>query len=127
VVVAPLRLARGLQNKVLEAMAMARPVVAAQACVEAISAKAGQELLAADQVDDYVRAVDGLLRDQASATAVGLAGRQRVIDDYGWTSQLAVMDRYLDRHLHQHLDQPSAQDFGRAPVNRPASLSAQTA
>jgi len=127
VVVAPLRLARGLQNKVLEAMAMARPVVAAQACVEAISAKAGQELLAAVQVDDYVRAVDALLRDQTSATALGLAGRQRVIDDYGWTSQLAVMDRYLDRHLHQHLDQPSAQDFGRAPVNRPASLSAQTA
>ncbi|HEY8876207.1 MAG TPA: TIGR03087 family PEP-CTERM/XrtA system glycosyltransferase, partial [Roseateles sp.] len=39
-VVAPLRLARGIQNKVLEAMAMARPVVAAGTCVRAITAGA---------------------------------------------------------------------------------------
>ena len=47
VVVAPLRLARGIQNKVLEAMAMARPVVVASACVEAIDAVPGQHLEAA--------------------------------------------------------------------------------
>ena len=115
VVVAPLRLARGLQNKVLEAMAMARPVVAAQACVDALSARAGQELLAATHADDYVRLVDALLHDAPGATALALAGRQRVIDDYGWASQLAGLDKHL------------AQAFGRAPANGPASLSAQTA
>jgi polysaccharide biosynthesis protein PslH len=115
VVVAPLRLARGLQNKVLEAMAMARPVVAAQACVEALSARAGHELLAATHADDYVRLVDALLRDAAGATALALAGRQRVIDDYGWASQLAGLDKHL------------AQAFGRAPAKETTSLSAQTA
>jgi len=47
VVVAPLRVARGIQNKILEAMAMARPVVAAQSCTQAISAELETELLAA--------------------------------------------------------------------------------
>ena len=115
VVVAPLRLARGLQNKVLEAMAMARPVVAAQACVDALSARAGQDLMAAIHADDYVRQVDALLRDVPGATAMALAGRQRVIDDYGWASQLAGLDKHL------------AQAFGRAPANGTTSLSAQTA
>ena len=115
VVVAPLRLARGLQNKVLEAMAMARPVVAAQACVDALSARAGQDLMAAIHADDYVRLVDALLRDAPGATAMALAGRQRVIDDYGWASQLAGLDKHL------------AQAFGRAPANGTTSLSAQTA
>ena len=115
VVVAPLRLARGLQNKVLEAMAMARPVVAAQACVDALSARAGQDLMAAIHADDYVRQVDALLRDAPGATAMALAGRQRVIDDYGWASQLAGLDKHL------------AQAFGRAPANGTSSLSAQTA
>jgi len=115
VVVAPLRLARGLQNKVLEAMAMARPVVAAQACVDALSARAGQDLMAAIHADDYVRQVDALLRDAPGATAMALAGRQRVIDDYGWASQLAGLDKHL------------AQAFGRAPANGTTSLSAQTA
>jgi glycosyltransferase involved in cell wall biosynthesis len=55
VVVAPLRLTRGIQNKILEAMAMARPVVAARRCVEAIAADLGTELLVADCGADYVR------------------------------------------------------------------------
>ena len=42
VVVAPLRLARGLQNKVLEAMAMARPAVVAAPCVDALDVVPGQ-------------------------------------------------------------------------------------
>ena len=115
VVVAPLRLARGLQNKVLEAMAMARPVVAAQACVDALSARAGQDLMAAIHIEDYVRLVDALLCDVPAATALALAGRQRVIDDYGWASQLAGLDKHL------------AQAFGRAPAKETTSLSAQTA
>ncbi len=96
VVVAPLRVARGIQNKILEAMAMARPVVAAQSCVEAIDAVAGEELLAADSVDDYVARVDALLRDPQRCAAIGTAGRQRVLASYSWAAHLARMDIYLN-------------------------------
>ena len=94
-IVAPLRLARGIQNKVLEAMAMARPVVAAAPCVEAIDAEAGVHLLGASTADDYIAQVSGLLSDRARGDRIGAAGRQQVIDVYGWDARLADLDRFM--------------------------------
>jgi polysaccharide biosynthesis protein PslH len=110
VVVAPLRVARGIQNKILEAMAMARPVVAAQSCVEAIDAQPGTELLPAREVDDYVREVSGLLKDPARATAMGAAGRQRVVQGYSWAAHLSVMDRYIGDAQTTPVREPSARE-----------------
>jgi sugar transferase (PEP-CTERM/EpsH1 system associated) len=93
VVVAPLRLARGIQNKVLEAMAMARPVVAAAACVEAIDVTAGLHLLAATDAQDFVRRIGPLLSDPALAAGLGAAGRARVLEVYGWEALLQGLDR----------------------------------
>jgi glycosyltransferase involved in cell wall biosynthesis len=95
VVVAPLRLARGIQNKVLEAMAMGRPVVAAAACAEAIDAEPGRELLAANDEHDYVRSIEGLLDLPERAQALGAAGRACVVQRYTWAAHLAVVDRHL--------------------------------
>ena len=55
-VVAPLRLARGIQNKVLEAMAMGRPVVASASCAAPIDAVVGTELLAASDAEGFAAA-----------------------------------------------------------------------
>lgn len=96
VVVAPMRLARGVQNKVLEAMAMACPVVAASDCVESIGARIGQELLQAADAGGYVAAVDTLLRDPPRAQALGLAARARVLRDFSWGAHLSAIDRHLD-------------------------------
>lgn len=95
VVVAPLRVARGIQNKILEAMAMARPVVASRPCVEAIDARAGEELVSATEAADFVREIDSLLKTPARATAVGQAGRQRVLQSYSWDAHLGRLDEYL--------------------------------
>ncbi|MBN8511168.1 MAG: glycosyltransferase, partial [Burkholderiales bacterium] len=95
VVVAPLRLARGIQNKILEAMAMARPVVAAAACVEAMRAVPGRELGVAGSVDDYAREVGALLAEPARGAAMGAAARERVLRDYSWDAHLAAFDRHL--------------------------------
>lgn len=95
VVVAPLRVARGIQNKILEAMAMARPVVASQACVEVIDSRPGEELVSAAEAADFVREIDALLRSPARAAAVGQSGRQRVVQSYSWDAHLASLDRYL--------------------------------
>jgi glycosyltransferase involved in cell wall biosynthesis len=95
VVVAPLRLARGIQNKILEAMAMGRPVVAASECAAAIAAEPGQELLSAADRDAFVRDVDMLLREPVRAAGIGQAGRRRVLRDYSWSAHLSVFERRL--------------------------------
>lgn len=96
VVVAPLRVARGIQNKILEAMAMARPVVAARDCVDATEARAGDELLAAVTPADYVAQIAALIESPARAAAIGAAGRAHVRTRCSWAAQLAGIDRHLD-------------------------------
>ena len=94
-VVAPLRLARGIQNKILEAMAMARPVVASQTCVDSIDAEGGTELLAATDASDYAAHVGALLRSRDLADDIGRAGRQRVLKRYSWDAHLSGIDFHL--------------------------------
>jgi sugar transferase (PEP-CTERM/EpsH1 system associated) len=96
VVVAPLRLARGIQNKILEAMAMGRPVVASDSCAAAIDARPGAELLVAARADDFVNQVEVLLRSPERAEAIGLAGRRRVLQAYSWSAHMSGIDRHLD-------------------------------
>jgi sugar transferase (PEP-CTERM/EpsH1 system associated) len=95
VVVAPLRLARGIQNKILEAMAMERPVVAARACAQALTAEPGRELETAECASEYLDAVGELLADPVKAGALGRAGRERVLRSYAWAAHLAALDRHL--------------------------------
>jgi sugar transferase (PEP-CTERM/EpsH1 system associated) len=91
--VAPLRIARGIQNKVLEAMAMARPVVASPGAFEGISAEPGRELLVADGVAETVRRVLEVLDGQHAG--LGAAARARIEARYSWQSALARLDRIL--------------------------------
>ncbi len=95
VVVAPLRLARGIQNKILEAMAMGRPVVAAQDCAEAIGAERGTELLSATDAQAFVSEVNALLCEPARAQLIGAAGRRRVQQEYSWEAQLSAFEPHL--------------------------------
>ncbi len=103
VAVAPLRIARGIQNKILEAMAMARAVVASRACAQVIDAVDGSELLAATTVADFVHQVSHLLREPARAAAIGIAARQRVLQGYSWDAHLAGLDRYLQTGTMQQV------------------------
>lgn len=95
VVVAPLRLARGIQNKILEAMAMGRPVVAAASCVEALSAVPGAEIESATDADSYRHAIEHLLSNPHHAASMGDAGRRRVLCSYSWAAHMAVLERQL--------------------------------
>ncbi|MEP7283599.1 MAG: TIGR03087 family PEP-CTERM/XrtA system glycosyltransferase, partial [Rubrivivax sp.] len=95
-VVAPLRLARGVQNKVLEAMAMGRPVVAAAPCVEALDVVPGRDLLSAHSAADYADAIGRLLDSPKLASAIGASAREQVIRHYGWDARLSALDACLD-------------------------------
>jgi sugar transferase (PEP-CTERM/EpsH1 system associated) len=95
VVVAPLRIARGIQNKVLEAMAMARPVVASAACAGAVDAAQGSDFLAAADADEFIARITDLLGDHERAECIGHAARRRVLASYSWEAHLARIDAYL--------------------------------
>lgn len=95
VVVAPLKIARGIQNKVLEAMAMGRPVVASNGAFEGIDAVPGRDLLVADSAEAQRDAVLALLDDPAQAEAIGKAARARMVERYGWEAQLAPLAAML--------------------------------
>jgi sugar transferase (PEP-CTERM/EpsH1 system associated) len=97
VVVAPLRLSRGIQNKVLEAMAMARPVVASDSCLEPIDAQRGRDILGATTVDEFVAQIGRLLAAPQTRSALGAAARRRVLERYSWAANLAGLDRHLAR------------------------------
>ena len=90
VAAAPLQLARGIQNKVFEAMAMERPVVATSAAAEGID-HAGT-LRTADDPASFARALAQVLSDRQAAEALGRAARARVLERYEWSARLALLD-----------------------------------
>ena len=92
-VVAPLKIARGIQNKVLEAMAMARPVVASRPAAEGIDHDG--TILSGDTVAEVSDAVNGLLSDVQGAAAMGRKARERVQARYGWNARLAPLDALI--------------------------------
>lgn len=105
VAVAPLRVARGVQNKVLEAMAMARPVVVTRAASYGIAAEDGRDLLVADDPRTFAEAVIQALHPPF-ARALGQAARARVLAVFDWRSNLDRMEAILEA------------DGVRAPVHR---------
>jgi sugar transferase (PEP-CTERM/EpsH1 system associated) len=95
--VAPLRIARGIQNKVLEAMAMATPVVVSPQALEGIDAAPGSELVLADGAGAFQAAVSALLDGRKeAASAIGVAARTRVQNSYSWSSNLACIGESLE-------------------------------
>lgn len=97
IVVAPLRIARGFQNKILEAMAMARPVIATAECAKAIDAESGTELITATTVTDFVSAIENQLTDLESSATMGRMARNRAITSYNWETHMAKIDPYLTK------------------------------
>jgi sugar transferase (PEP-CTERM/EpsH1 system associated) len=87
--VAPLKLARGVQNKVLEAMAMGKAVLASSAAAQGIDARAGRDLIVADDAEAQAAAILHLLTNPADAAKVGQAARAQMEARYGWDAQLA--------------------------------------
>lgn len=92
--VAPLRIARGVQNKVLEAMAMARPVVVTPQAAEGIRARAEEEYILAHDANAFSEAVINQLEQQNAS--LGQAARRVILRHYDWEQNLAAVDAWLD-------------------------------
>jgi sugar transferase (PEP-CTERM/EpsH1 system associated) len=90
--VAPLRIARGVQNKVLEAMAMGLPVVATTAATQGVEGTPGETYLVADSPEDQADAISSLLADRRRGEQLGAAGRQFVESHHQWERTLGELD-----------------------------------
>ena len=95
--VSPLRMARGVQNKVLEAMALGKPVVASPQAFEGIRAVAGRDLLVADGLQATVSAVHAILTGKHPG--LGAAARTAMERGYSWDKIFQKLDRWLEASL----------------------------
>jgi glycosyltransferase involved in cell wall biosynthesis len=93
--VIPLRLARGVQNKVLEAMAMQKPVVTTSKALEGIRAISGQHLVVADDVETFSDAVVRLIDDPEKANQLGLRARQFIEKHFDWSRNMEALEALL--------------------------------
>ena len=110
VAVAPMRIARGVQNKVLEAMAMQKPVVVSPQGLEGIEAVEGKEILIAKDSDQYVQKIVSVLDCVKGAEGVhciedmvlsGVAARERILADFNWDRNLEQVDAWLLANAQQ--------------------------
>jgi len=93
VVVAPLRVARGIQNKVLEAMSSARPVVVTPAALDGIDAAPGRAVLVGADAAAFADAVEEVLAGRAPE--LGENGRRFVAQHHRWSTQLQALERLI--------------------------------
>jgi sugar transferase (PEP-CTERM/EpsH1 system associated) len=97
VAVAPMKIAPGVQNKVLEAMACALPVVCSSAAAGGIDATPGEHLIVSDEPSDFASRCVRLLLNPAERERLGQAARYRVQERYDWASAAAPMIDLLER------------------------------
>jgi len=92
--VAPLRIARGIQNKVIEAMAMGKPVVTTTKVAGAIRAEPGRDLLVAEDADTFAAQIAEVLSGRYAD--IGLAARRAAEQGYAWRRTFARLDHFLE-------------------------------
>ena len=94
--IAPLRVARGIQNKVLEALAMGLPTVGTTSATQGVEGTPGTDYIVADEARDFADAVIQLLEDPAEGRALGDRARTFVEDKYRWDNCLSPLDGVLE-------------------------------
>jgi sugar transferase (PEP-CTERM/EpsH1 system associated) len=102
VCVVPLRIARGIQNKLLEALAMGLPTVTCSAAFAGVEATAGRDLLVADSPQEFAAATVRLLKDDDLRQKTGTAARACMEANYRWEHQLARLDDVLAKVTAPH-------------------------
>jgi len=107
--VAPLAIARGTQNKILEAMAMGVPVVTSSAAAGGVDAVAGEHLLVADSPQAQCEAIASLLNHPERRGHFARAGRARMLSHHAWPQSMQRLDTIIARCLASFTVESSSQ------------------
>ena len=99
VVIAPLRASAGTNIKILEAMAMAKPIVSTRAGVNGLDLAAGEDFLLADDAGEFTAALNRLLADPQLRSALGANARRRVEREYSWDGIAAAQTQLYEQLL----------------------------
>jgi sugar transferase (PEP-CTERM/EpsH1 system associated) len=101
VAIDPLRVGAGLQNKVLEGMAMGLPMVITTVANEGIQATPGEHVLVADEPASFAADVVRLLEDPASRATLGTAARRHILDAWSWEHHFDDLEAVFERLVAQ--------------------------
>ena len=94
--VAPLRIARGMQTKILEAMAYNIPVVSSRASMRGLGATEEQHVLAADESYEFVRQISRVLSNEPLANRLRANARDFIKENFDWDTNLGLLDDLLE-------------------------------
>jgi glycosyltransferase involved in cell wall biosynthesis len=108
VALAPITYSAGIQNKVLEAMACATPVVTTPMAVSALTVKVGRDLLIAEEPEDFADAVLSLLDNPARCRSLGVNGRRYVEEQHNWKNIAARLESVYRDVVHRTRRQTAA-------------------
>ena len=95
--VAPLNIARGTQNKILEAMAMGVPVVASRVAAGGVDASAPEHFLVASTPDEYRAAILRIIEDPAERRRLSISARERMLSHHAWERSMQRLDGIIER------------------------------
>jgi polysaccharide biosynthesis protein PslH len=97
--VAPLNIARGTQNKILEAMAMGVPVVTSTIAAGGVDAESVTHFLVADTPRAYADAIMQIVDSPAERNRLAIAGRQRMLSHHAWPRSMVRLAGIIDRGI----------------------------
>ncbi len=97
--VAPLNIARGTQNKILESLAMGVPVVSSTLAAAGVDCEPGEHMLVADSPTDYAQAVLRLMDDTAERKRFSEAGRARMLSHHDWGGSMKRLDKIIEETM----------------------------
>jgi len=105
VMVAPLAIARGTQNKILEAMAMGVPVVTSSVAANGVDVVPNEHLLVADDAQACAQAVLKVMENRDERRRLSDAGRARVMSHHHWPNSMRRMEAILERAMVRRYEQ----------------------
>jgi glycosyltransferase involved in cell wall biosynthesis len=106
IAVTPITYGAGIQNKVLEAMACATPVITTPQAISAIEAMPGRDLLVAADVQRFAQSIVELLDNPAQQKSIGQAARKYVVYHHHWKNIVTRLED-IYRTAAQHMLQPT--------------------
>ena len=97
--VCPMRSGSGMKNKILEAWAMEKPVVATRMATDGIALEEGKEILIADDAPTFAKHVIELLKNPQLRSELGKRGREKAIQKYTWSYVATLFEKVYEEMI----------------------------